>query len=112
MRRSSLVAAALAAVFSAALAAPALALSPGQLTPQEQQVYRSVASNPRQAAAFLATRDYVRKAQSVLNGDLPALKLPDKPRNFEDRYLFPGEADMVNKAVAQALFAMMDAGLA
>ena len=40
------------------------------------------------------------------------MKMPDKPANFEDRYLFPGEADMVNKAVAQCLFAMMDAGLA
>ena len=107
MRRMSL-----AAVFAVLLAAPALALTPRQLTPREQQVYQTVKNDPNEAAAFLATREYVRKAQAVINGSLPAIKMPDKPANFEDQYLFPGEVDLVNRAVSLALFALMDSGMA
>jgi len=105
MRRISFALAA-----AAALASFASALTPQELkTPAEIQLYETIKANPAEVAVFLATRDYVHKAEAVLKGKLSASELPGKPKNFSKIYLLPGEKDTVNEAVKISVAALAQA---
>lgn len=90
----------------AGLCAPGFALTPGDLTPGEQQLYQKVQANPTAAKNFLAARDYVRKAKSVVDGAAPPSSLPSKPQGFSSRYLLAGDADIIDQAVTLSVAAM------
>lgn len=95
-----------ALAMAAGLCAPALALTPRDLTPDEQQLYQKVQANPNAAKNFLAAREYVRKAKGVVDGAVPAASLPSKPAGFSSRYLLAGDADIIDQAVTLSVAAM------
>lgn len=90
----------------AGLSAPALALAPKDLTPDEQKMYQTVQANPTASANFLATRDYMRKAKSVVANPDSAAALPAKPKGFSSKYLLPGDEETVEQAVTLSVAAM------
>ena len=86
---------------------PSQIVKPTDLTPKELNYYQQHAGEAEVAKNFLITRSYVRLCQQVIDKKLPATKLPDKPLGFSVRYLLPGEANMINEAIAQSVAAMM-----
>jgi hypothetical protein len=97
---------ALALSILAASAASAAALTPGDLSPQEQQLYATFKANPTSAQNFLITRDYVHQAQATVSNPSNAASFPDKPAGFSVRYLLPGDKDIINQAVSLSVAAM------
>lgn len=103
----------LSLVALAALSAKAGALSPADLpTAEERTRYEQLAAtNKADADAYLATRDYVRKAKAVVEGNgKGALEFPGKPKNFASKYLAPdgSEKDVINAAVKLSIQAMSE----
>lgn len=98
----------LAALCLSFSSARAQSLSPSQLTPQEQKRYEAIKGDPAAAESFLVTRDYVRKAQAIVKGQMAAATLPDEPDQFESKYLFPGESATLKQAIRLALAAYID----
>lgn len=96
------------AVFASLAVAGAHALVPSQLTPAEQERYAALKDDPDAAAKFLITREYVRQGKAVVDGTLTAARMPDEPDEFDAQYLFPGETNMLKKAVQKALAAYID----
>lgn len=92
-------------------AASGWALTPSQLTPSEKATYASLKNQPDEAAAFLATRDYVRLCQKVVNKSMPAIRLTDIPDNYSDKYVSPAEASAVDKATSLRFAAMVTSPL-
>lgn len=90
----------------AVLAAPAAALTPDQLTSDEQTAYQKVKGDPTSAQNFLATRDFVRKARAVVSGSSRATEMPRKPSGFDERYLLPGDSDAIDQAVIKGVSAL------
>jgi hypothetical protein len=97
---------ALALTILAGAAASAAALSPGDLTPEEQGVYATVKSNPAAAQNFLVTREYVRQARAVVGNPAAAASFPAQPKGFSTRYLLAGDKDAINEAVSLSVAAM------
>lgn len=92
----------------AALASSAAALTPDNLDPalsaKEQKKYDSLVGNPQEAQSFLITRDYVRKADKVNKGVIPARSFPpQRPTGFTPRYLLPEDALTINDALSKYL---------
>ena len=83
------------------------ALTPAQLTPSERTTYEGVKNQPEEAAAFLATRAYVKLCQKVVSKATPAIKLTDIPDNFSDKYVSPAESDAIDKATNLRFAAMV-----
>jgi hypothetical protein len=75
-------------------------VKPADLTEKESAYYQKL-TDPQVAKNFLETRSYVRLCQQVIDHKMPAIQLPDKPLGFSVRYLLPGEANLINKAIAQ-----------
>jgi len=88
-------------------AASGWALTPSQLTPAEKATYETVKNQPDEAAAFLATRAYVKLCQKVVGKSMPAIKLTDIPDNYSDKYVSPAEAEAVDKATSLRFAAMV-----
>jgi hypothetical protein len=89
-------------------AAGAHALTPAELTPQEQLKYAALKGDKTAADNFMITRDYVRKAKAVVDGKGSAMTFPDEPDQFDAKYLFPGESKILQKAVQMAISAFID----
>lgn len=106
MRLAILAVAAVAALAGRAGAA----ITPADLNSQERARYEAVKSDPKAADSFLATREYVHKAQAIaaapLNARL-ALELK-RPKNFDAKFLFAGEVDTINTAVKLSLTALAE----
>ncbi|MFI5345065.1 MAG: hypothetical protein ACHQ51_01710 [Elusimicrobiota bacterium] len=100
--------AALAALFLTLAASNARALTPAELTPQEQQRYATLKSDKTAADNFMITRDYIRKAKAVVEGKGSAMAFPDQPDEFDSKYLFPGESKVLQKAIQMAISAFID----
>ena len=99
---------ALAAV--AAFAGRASALTPKDLNPQELAQYTKIKANPTTAAAFLATRDYVRKSAAVVAApeNKPLACALKRPASFDERFLLAGDDDTINAAVELSLNALAE----
>ncbi len=70
----------------------------------EQQYYDSIKGNATAAQNFLITREYVRKAQAVVAGSLPAASFPaQKPSGFSVAYLLPDDPSTINTALGMYL---------
>ena len=83
---------------------PAQILKPADLTPKELDYYQKL-TEPDLAKMFITTRSYVRLCQQVIDRKLPASRLPDKPTGFSVKYLLPGEANVINQAIAASIIA-------
>jgi hypothetical protein len=58
-----------------------------RLTAEERAQYEELkAKDPAEAAVFLASRQYMIDCQRVLNGELPAARLPKAPQGYQ-RYI-------------------------
>ena len=79
-------------------------LKPAEMTEQETAYYQKL-TDPQIKKNFIETRSYVRLCQQVVDHRLPAVQLPDKPLGFSVRYLLPGEANLINKAIAENIIA-------
>lgn len=88
-----------------ALLRPGQTLKQAELTPEERAYYDKLVGGPRIQRAFLATRSYVRLAQEVVSGELPAIQLPDRPDDFDSKYLLSDETVMLNRALVVQLTA-------
>src|ERR1700757_4086168 len=100
MRAALLTSLCLMSLFATA----AFALSPSDLTPpmtsQESAYYETIKDDPTAGESFLVTRDYVRKAEAVVNGSLAAASFPpQKPKGFTVKYLLPDDPAVINKAL-------------
>ena len=94
------------------LSTAALALSPADLKPamtsDESSYYETIKGDPAAAQSFLVTRDYVRKAQAVVDGALPPLSFPaKKPHGFTAKYLLPDDPAVINNALGMYDTAIM-----
>ncbi len=78
-------------------------VKPADFTPTERDYYQKL--DAAAAKSFIATRSYVRLCQQVLDRKLPALHLPEKPADFTVKYLLPGEANVINRALAEYVVA-------
>ena len=87
---------------------PAQIVKPADLTEQESTYYQKL-TDPLVAKNFLETRSYVRLCQQVVDHKVPAIQLPDKPLGFSVRYLLPGEANLINKAISDSIIAGIEA---
>jgi hypothetical protein len=85
---------------------PAQILKSADLSPRELTYYKTL-TDPTTIKSFIETRSYVRLSQEVVNHEMPAEQLPDKPLGFNLGYLLPGEASVVDGAVAASLTALM-----
>jgi hypothetical protein len=91
-------------------ATAAFALSPSDLNPamtsQESTYYDTIKADPTAAQSFLITRDYVRKAQAVVDGSLAPISFPPrKPAGFTVKYLLPDDPSVINTALGMYLVA-------
>jgi hypothetical protein len=93
---------------SAQVLTPAQIVKPADLTEKESAYYQKLA-DPLAAKNFLETRSYVRLCQQVIDHKVPAIQLPDKPLGFSVRYLLPGEANLINKAISESIIAGIEA---
>jgi hypothetical protein len=84
---------------------PALALSVGDLNAAEQKQYQAI-TDAKDKDSFLITRDYVRKAQAVVDDKAPALTFPGKPKGFRSKFISSDEKDIINEAVVKSIEAM------
>jgi hypothetical protein len=89
---------------SAQVLSPAQIVNPANLTEKESAYYQKL-SDPEVAKNFIVTRSYVRLCQQVIDHELPAIQLPDKPLGFSARYLLPGEATLINTALSESIIA-------
>jgi hypothetical protein len=89
---------------SAQVLTPAQIVKPADLTEKESVYYQKL-TDPLIAKNFLVTRSYVRLCQQVIDHKMPAIQLPDKPLGFSVRYILPGEAQLINKAIAENIIA-------
>ena len=90
----------------------AMAMSPSDLKPpmtsEESDYYETIKSDPVASQGFLVTRDYVRKAQSVIDGKTKPIDFPaEKPVGYSLAYLLPEDSETINKATGMALQALM-----
>jgi hypothetical protein len=85
--------------------APSQILKPSELTPKELDYYNKL-SDPDVAKNFIITRSYVRLCEKVIDREMPAEQLPDKPLGFSVRYLLAGEATMIDRALSDSIVAM------
>ncbi|MGH8049358.1 MAG: hypothetical protein ACREPB_01710 [Arenimonas sp.] len=86
------------------------ALTPGDLTASEHIKYEALKSNPQAAESFLATRTYARKAAAIVaepKNKKIALDLA-RPKNYDERYLMPGDAKTISSAVDLSLNALAE----
>jgi hypothetical protein len=83
---------------------PSQMIRPSDLTPQELAYYNKL-TDSEVAKNFIASRSYVRLCQKVVDNAMPAEQLPDKPLGFSVRYLLPGEANMINRAISASIVA-------
>lgn len=120
-----LVALALLAPLSPAVAAPAsdptpigqdgmiAPLTPEQLTAEEQAFVRSRNLAGENLTRYLYTRAYLRFCQQVIQGTRAPLDLPPLPlrRNYDRGYLSPEEGrDIVDVAIGRKLTARLGGG--
>jgi hypothetical protein len=91
---------------SAQVLTPAQIVKPADLTEKESAYYQKL-TDPLVAKNFLETRSYVRLCQKIIDHKMPAIQLPDKPPGFSVRYILPGEAQLINKAIAENIIAGM-----
>ena len=84
---------------------PAQTIKTSDMTPKELAYYNRI-TDPAVATNFIITRSYVRLCQAVVDKQAPAEQLPDKPLGFSAAYLLPGEATMINAAIAASIVAM------
>ncbi len=84
---------------------PAQIVSPSALTSEEADYYKTLAADD--ARSFLLTRSFVRLCRQVVDRQLPALQLPDKPVGYDPDYLLPGDEAVVDQATSAALSALM-----
>lgn len=99
-----------ALVALAALSGRASALTPGELDGKERPVYETIKSNPKEVESFLATREYARKALSIVAApdDKKLARELKRPKNFSAKYLLAGESDKVNQAIELSLNALAE----
>jgi len=101
----------LALIALAALYGRAAALSGSDLpTPEERAKYEQLlATNKADAANYLITRDYVRRAREVVeSGGAGARNFPGKPKGFSSQYLSANDKDKINEAVKLSIEAMAE----
>jgi hypothetical protein len=96
----------------ASMTTAAMAMSPADLKPpmtsDERDYYETIKSDPATAQSFLVTRDYVRKAQALVEGKITATDFPaTKPSGYSLQYLLPEDSETVNNAMGIKLQALM-----
>lgn len=99
-----------AVLFAAALAGPARALAPEDLTDAERARYETVKADTQAAASFLATRGHVRDASALAarRDDKELANAFKRPKNFDKRYLVTGDSAVINEAVKISLTALAE----
>lgn len=83
----------------------AASLSQAALTPDEQSFAASLSSTDR--AKYTATREYVHRAEAIINGGADPLTLGRRPANIDTRYYKDDEAATVSKARDMSNLALM-----
>lgn len=85
-------------------------LTEAQLTPQERAIFATLPTGGEDRTRYLYTRGYLRYAQRVVSGQMPALSLPPLParRNWNRAYLTAAEArDILDVALGMNMMALM-----
>ena len=79
------------------------------LTPWEAARWKFAKDDPKLAAAFHATRDYVYLCRRVADGKAPPTNANvQRPKEFDTRFLQEGDVAVLNKAVDLALDALAE----
>jgi hypothetical protein len=91
-----------------ALSASARALTPAQLTPDEQTVYDGLKNDPDAAKNYLATRGFLKLCEQVAARKLAAIKLPRQPANYDTQYVTDEEQAVVDQAVLKYVSARIN----
>jgi hypothetical protein len=100
------LAASLIACASAGAETP-VSLSPSELTAAETATYQTLKDAPAQKS--FDTRGYYRLCQKVLGGELPALDLPNMPRDYNYDYVTKAEQKVVQDPLMKSIAAQIDA---
>ena len=82
--------------------------SPSELTAAATAIYQTLKDAPAQKS-FLDTRGYYRLCQKVLGGELPALDLPNMPRDYNYDYVTKAEQKVVQDPLMKSIAAQIDA---
>lgn len=78
----------------------------GALTPDEQSFSQSLAPSAR--AKYTATREYVHRAEAIINNGVDPLSLGRKPANIDTQYYKGDEASTVSQARDLSNIALMN----
>lgn len=99
----------IAFAFVAACAIRASALTPSELTAEEQAKFKLVQSNPAASESFLQTRGYVHLARKIVAepGNVEQAKSLRVPKKYDAKYLFlADDLTIINKAIDISLDAV------
>ena len=82
--------------------------SPSELTAAATAIDQTLKDAPAQKS-FLDTRGYYRLCQKVLGGELPALDLPNMPRDYNYDYVTKAKQKVVQDPLMKSIAAQIDA---
>lgn len=83
----------------------AASLSQAALTPDEQATAATMSGTQR--ARYVATREYVHRAEAIVNDGADPLTLGSKPSNVDTQYYQGDEANEVSRARTLSNLALM-----
>jgi hypothetical protein len=78
-----------------------------ELTPWEEARWKLAKDDPKLAAGFHATRDYVHLCRRIAEGKASPANL-HRPNEFDTRFLEAGDVATINKAIDMGLDALAD----